>query len=358
MNWFLIRIIDKFVGIPLILAAAFASKLFCVKKTAADPRTILLIKFWGLGNVMMLLPCVWALKQRYPNASLDILTLSQNESALSAMKPFSSVLTIDTKNPRAFVGSLLHTIKTVSNAYDLVIDCEEFARVSALITVAARAPRSIGFRTFGQLRHFGYTDVVSYEDDRHVHLTFTQLLAPLHISVDTGNRPVPFKHPCAVDFTAPYAVIHPGTSINAPLRRWPAERYALVCAHLAQHRGLKIILTGTPEERTLCQRIADLTTLDDNVSVSCDRDLPSFCALIENASLVIAADTLAVHAASYFNRPVIGLYGPNTPLLYGPWSNFNDKFNVCRHRLGKGHCMSVIEPSAVINAADELLTSP
>ncbi|MFH1245676.1 MAG: hypothetical protein V1662_04250, partial [Candidatus Omnitrophota bacterium] len=62
--------------------------------------------------------------------------------------------------------------------------------------------------------------------------------------------------------------------------------------------------------------------------------------------------------------PVVGLYGPNTPLLYGPWgansiyfyknlscspciTNYNAKINRCRHPRGEGMCMKSITPAEV-----------
>ena len=84
-----------------------------------------------------------------------------------------------------------------------------------------------------------------------------------------------------------------------------------------------------------------------------------FFSLVQISDLVISADTAPVHLASAAGIPVAALYGPNTPLLYGPWgenglafyeklecspciTNFNAKTHVCRHPEGKGACMRKI----------------
>jgi ADP-heptose:LPS heptosyltransferase len=371
MDWLLIRLIDKFVGIPAVLAAScFAHR----SKNSAAPSRILLIKFWGLGNIFMMLPSVYTLKKAYPNASIDILSLAQNEEALRAMAPFNNVLSIDTKNPATVIRSITSVITSCSGHYDLVIDHEEFARISALLTICLRAPHSIGFKTHGQYRHFGYSTVVSYEDDRHITETFAALIRPLGITADQDQCPTPFRTPADSPVQGRYAVLHPGTSGNFPLRRWPASHFAALGAHLHTQHALSVVITGSQNEKALCESIARMMP-PNTARVVCESDLATFCATVKNAVITVAADTLAVHVASYYDRPVIGLFGPNTPLLYGPWSkksnalfaglscspcitNFNDKFNVCRHRLGQGHCMQVITPASVCQAADRLLKIP
>ena len=91
--------------------------------------------------------------------------------------------------------------------------------------------------------------------------------------------------------------------------------------------------------------------------------------------LVISADTAAVHLASALDIPVVGLYGPNTPALYGPWgskgiavyqqfdcspciTNFNAKLHTCRHPAGRGACMRAIEVADVLTAIQQHYFSP
>src|SRR3989442_11320353 len=51
------------------------------------PRRILAIKFYGLGNVVMLLPVIQALQRRYQEAEIDFLTLEGGNVALLARSP-------------------------------------------------------------------------------------------------------------------------------------------------------------------------------------------------------------------------------------------------------------------------------
>lgn len=374
MNWRLIRIIDKFLGIPLILLyAAFRGTR---KNTAAcaAPKRILCIKFWGIGNIFMMLPTVYALKKRYPAASITLLTLTQNAAAADALDAFDETIYVDTSSPVRFASTLAAAVRTLVGAFDLVVDFEEFARISAILAIITRAPHSIGFATHGQFRHAGYSHDVAYSDRRHIVRTFASLLTPLGIAVDEQCRPYPFKTRTEDLAERPFILIHPGSSENFALRRWPAEHVAAFIKKIIATSDISVILTGTRGERSLCEKIKILAGNETRVAVDCARTFVEYAQLIGKSALVVAADTGAVHIASYFSRPVIGLYGPNTAAVYGPWSpvmrslsanlpcspcitNFNDKFHVCRHPLGKGYCMRMISPESVAEAAKGLLSS-
>jgi ADP-heptose:LPS heptosyltransferase len=96
-------------------------------------------------------------------------------------------------------------------------------------------------------------------------------------------------------------------------------------------------------------------------------DFNQFISLLKLSDLVVSADTAPVHLASCLSVPIVGLYGPNTPFLYGPWgdnniwfykkldcspciTNYNAKINRCRHPEGEGACMRKISVDEVFLA--------
>jgi ADP-heptose:LPS heptosyltransferase len=86
--------------------------------------------------------------------------------------------------------------------------------------------------------------------------------------------------------------------------------------------------------------------------------------LIKHASLFIGGDTGPLHIASTLNIPVVGIYGPKDPEIYGP---YNGKAIVikkdvpcspCRKRTcGDPICMSSILPEDVFLGVKELFTT-
>src|SRR5512140_2582439 len=101
MNWKLIRIIDSVLGIPLIrlLSIILPARINGMPRPSAPPpKKVLLVKFWGIGNMFMLLPSMRAIQDTFPDAEIDFLTLENNREALNTLGVVSRITTIDTRN--------------------------------------------------------------------------------------------------------------------------------------------------------------------------------------------------------------------------------------------------------------------
>lgn len=388
MNWKLIRIIDSCLGIPILFAISLLGGRKNRRPAAADssPRRILLIKFWGIGNIAMILPTIAAIRSAWPQGSIDFLTLESNRNALQTFDVVDSITTIDTAGISRFISSWRQAVATLSgSSYDIIIDFEQFARFSPLIARQIGGSRMIGFRTHGQHRHHLFTDEVEYHDNLHMTRSFFSLAkAAGVIALFPEDFTLPGKETLrdqgrlllatvGVAHEEPAVVMHIGTSDNFRERRWPPEHYAQVADHLAQRYGARIVMTGLAEESFLiAETMANLRSPAAAVDLSGRLDFVEYASLIAAAGLAISADTAAVHLASALNVPVVGIYGPNTPCLYGPWgrqnlvlyhqlacspciTNFNAKIHTCHHPEGRGACMRAISGSDACSAIDEFL---
>ena len=162
-------------------------------------------------------------------------------------------------------------------------------------------------------------------------------------------------------------ILHAGTSQNFSLRRWPAEYFIRLADLLIEHLGVKIYFTGEQAEKNLVVRIMNGIPHKKDISNLCGKmSFLEFSDLIKRSDLVVSADTSSIHIASYFSVPVAGLYGPNTPALYGPWgeksiffyeklpcspciTNYNAKINKCAHPEGAGTCMKRLRAEDVFH---------
>ena len=387
MNWKLIRIIDSFLGIPII---SLFSILFSVRhsrtvqQTDLVPKKILLIKFWGIGNIFMMLPSIEALQHTYPGVEIDILTLKNNREAVLALDLFKHVATIETSSASKFLHSWKHSLETLTaKRYDLAIDFDQFSRFSALMAFLSGAARSIGFATKGQHRHHLYTRAVEYNDHIHVTRSFYALVTAAGVthpyspevqlpSFETlHSKGMNLLDIYGLNRDEPLVVMHIGTSENSRERRWPPPDYAALADLLTSRHGMQIAMTGLPDEAFLIAETQQhLTYSEKTVDLGGKLTFTDFCALITVADLVISADTATIHIASAIRVPVVGLYGPNSPRLYGPWgtnclalyagfdcspciTNFNGKLNTCRHPNGRGACMAALTVDSVYAAIDK-----
>ncbi|GAA4404391.1 glycosyltransferase family 9 protein [Fodinibacter luteus] len=111
-----------------------------------------------------------------------------------------------------------------------------------------------------------------------------------------------------------HVVVHPGAA--AASRRWPAERWAAVAAALAGD-GHPVVVTGTPPEAGRCAAV--VAGAGAGLEDRCGRDdLPALAELVGTAALVLSADTGVAHLATAFGTPSVTLFGPVSPVLWGP----------------------------------------
>lgn len=333
------------------------------------------MRSFGIGNLVLMLPALQALHQRFPSARLDAITMRANRGFLERTGYFTSIWYLDDRSVPGFCWTVLKTLpKWRAVRYDAFLDFEQFARTSAILGLLLMIPRRIGFDTPGQGRAPAYTDTVPYRNDLHMMDGFYSVIGPLGFERPARVEPVAvpardeeergvdrWMRDAAIRRGERVAVVHPGTSANFVLRRWPEEYYAKLADFLAAE-GYRVVLTGIPAEAGVVARVQQQMT-QPAVNAVGRLSLGELLALLKRASLVVSNDTGPVHLAAAQGAPAIGLYGPNIPTLYGPRSqygiafylglpcspcitNFNEKGSDCTNNI----CMKLMTADQVIGA--------
>src|SRR5262245_6925600 len=192
MNIPVVRFIDRRLGMPLCrwLAVLFGSRH--PAGNAIEPARILVMRNFGVGNLVLMMPALKALRARLPAARIDAVTLDANRGFLERTGYFSRVWYLNDASIAGFCTSLARIFfRLRAVRYDLFIDFEQFARTSAIVGLLLRIPRRIGFATPGQGREPAFTDCVPYRNDLHMMDGFYSLLGPLGVPPEIGVRPVP-----------------------------------------------------------------------------------------------------------------------------------------------------------------------
>jgi ADP-heptose:LPS heptosyltransferase len=112
------------------------------------------------------------------------------------------------------------------------------------------------------------------------------------------------------------ALLHPGTSGFGSFKRWPPAHFGLLAQQLAE-RGWSVGVTVGPGEAALGEEVVRVSA--GRATLLAPDGLRSLAALIETAGLFVAADTGPLHLASLLERPLLGLFGPKDPAIYGPY---------------------------------------
>lgn len=111
---------------------------------------------------------------------------------------------------------------------------------------------------------------------------------------------------------APYVVVHPGT--DAPARRWPADHARAAVAHLLA-AGMRVVVTGSPDERLLARAVSAGRALD----VAGRTSWAQLAAVLRGARAVVVGNTGPAHLAAAVGTPVVSLFAPTVPAQrWGP----------------------------------------
>jgi ADP-heptose:LPS heptosyltransferase len=346
MNLYVARYVDRWVGFFVCLGLHALARLlgqpvpplWATTPPSGDPlarpRHVLGIKFYGLGNVAMILPVLHELRTRIPGVEVDFLTLPGNAPLLRQSGLVTRVLTVDVANIWRFARSVLRLLAALRQGhYDTVLDFEQFLKISGLFAFVTGARERVGLNTEGQQRAWLYTTRIAYTDSDHTIDIFRRLIAPfvaadtpppawrLPISAGDRERARARLAEAGAEARGPLVVMHVGTGPNydkIAVKRWDTERFAAVADALAARHGLTVVFTGQgAEERTL---VADAIARMQQPAVNaCDRlDIPELLGLLAESAFVVSNDTSVMHLAGIVGTPVVALFGPTSPRLYGP----------------------------------------
>ena len=364
--------LDRYLGIPLCVILG----LFCRQAPVTPtPKKVLFIQLSALGDTILAIPTIRAIRHAFPNAEFTILASPTNLNYLASC-PYIDKHIAFCKTGYQLISSLRR------EGFDWVIDLEHWPRLSALLAYATGAPRRIGFSTKGQHRHSLFTETVPHVQGRHEVRNFlslaTQLECPIHElglevwwdeKARTWIRETLAK--AGVFLDQPVIVLHPEAGRRGePRRRWPQGRYVALANALVEQYDAQIVLTGAPDEVAVSEEIA-ARTKHRSVVLAGRTDVNQLAALFADATLVVSGNCGPMHLAAATGTPVVGLHGPTNFAQWGPWDR---NAGVVRARIpcspclnlgfeygcqalsdGTSPCMHTVEVRAVLRECERLL---
>lgn len=162
------------------------------------------------------------------------------------------------------------------------------------------------------------------------------------------------------DGGTPVVVMVPGARCHT--KRWPAERFAEVADRLIRDAGVRVILSGEPEEKPVIEEVQRGMRERAHTSIGLTT-IRQLGLLMRRARLVITNDSAALHLASTVGTPTVAVFGPTDERKYGPFAQRRQvmrrnllctpcEVSLCRFN---HECMRFIQPDEVLRAAFSLL---
>lgn len=315
--------------IDALLGVGVASLLPSPEKNIipAAFATALIIRPGGLGDALLLAPAITALKRHLPSLRVTVLAEKRNAAAFSLLPEVSELLLYDT-----FAG----LARALSGKFDLVIDTEQWHRLSAAVARVAGRGEIIGFATNERSRLF--TSTIYYSQDVYEAESFLQLLSPLGIK-ENFNPETPFLQlpdgtfaelaAKGYKFAAPYVALFPGASIKE--RKWGSERFKSLVQGL-ESSGINTVVVGGKDDKCSADEITAGTRA---VNVAGVLSLAATAAVIKESELLVSGDSGILHLGAGLGVPTVSLFGSG---IARKWAPKGTKHHVVNKELSCSPC--------------------
>lgn len=149
-------------------------------------------------------------------------------------------------------------------------------------------------------------------------------------------------------------------------KRWPWKNFAELADRLLGELGAKVVFTGSAKDGKLARQICESMKAPLPI-ISCGKTtLKQLGAIFERSNLVISNDSGPLHIAVSMKRQTLGLYGPTSPDITGPFEK-KEKTSVVIHKdvgcqlpcyklsCSDYKCMKAISVDEVFEAASALV---
>lgn len=306
---FLLRILTKRRSTPFIAAAA---------------RSFVFLRYDRIGDLIVSLPLVKALKQRFPTTKMILIGSEVNAPVGKYCGLFDEIITKPNSQLFAWIIILLRLrLLRISVTFDLNHSVTPHTLIACL---------AIGSKHVATPYKDGRWGVSGRE------LELFDLMPTQHI--DKYNRPIAETYldiarllGCHVRSASPYPLApaftyyktektiilnHRGSRSSMRL----LDSHLVRIAKMVQDKLPSYMITMVPEQSDY-EHIEHLTKGLANVKIL--PPSPTIIPVIEavkNTSLVITPDTALVHIAAAFSKPLIAVYA-NAPELFNQWKPLN-----------------------------------
>lgn len=322
------------------------------------PRNILVINFGQIGDVVLSLPALKAVRERFPAARITAMIGKSGAEIVELSGFVDEKIVVDRVRLRdgKKLNSIREILQIVKDArrrkFDFVIDLHSLYETNLLGFLSGAKHRLYANRENRSLDFLARFEPSPPREDKSLHLTdhYLNTLEPLGVKAAPRSVEVRPRRQDAEKISALFQPfggkkligLFPGAG-NAS-RRWALENFAETARRL-QSENLQTIVFLGPEEADLRETVEEKfpgeTLIVDKLS------LLEFVAALSKLSVLISNDTGAIHLAAIAGIRIVLVMDKNAPTTYLPLTE--------KIRVVNDDTIKQIKPDAVWRATREIL---
>ncbi len=345
-----------------------------------EPRKILIRGVNWIGDAVLTIPAVHAVRKAFPHAHISLLVKPWVAEVFKENPHINEIILYDERY-KGLAGKFRLGKALRQKAFDRAILLQN-AFDAALITWRAKIPARIGYKRDG--RGFLLTEAVPVEPDvlkkHQVHYYLDLLRAHgiepadtrpyIYLTDQERQQARDILSPHFTDSRGPLIGINPGATYGSA-KRWLPERFAEVISRLIKEQNGRVVLFGGRSEVEIAEEImseiqaanADTDT-SRILSMSGKTSLRELAAFIAECDAFITNDSGPMHMASALGVPIAAIFGSTNKGTTGPFgaghriiSSDADCSPCMERECPEKHlkCMTEITADDVYNAVTEIL---
>ncbi len=264
-----------------------------------------------VGDAVMSLPALRAIRERFPKAHIAVLAkpwvadLYRRESFADEVIQYDRGrwATARLLRPRRFDCAIL-----LQNAFE-----------AALIAWLARIPARIGYNRDGRRLLLTRAIAPPQRGEIPPHQRFYYLELLRRAGIIDSLPPSDAIRLDAGDHRQTRRMIgaSPGAAYGTA-KQWLPERFAEAASRLAAARGAEVALFGSASERDLCEEVAKMLNGHRVTNYAGKTTLAEFIDLASQCEVFLTNDSGAMHIASALGVPTVAVFGATDDVATGP----------------------------------------
>jgi ADP-heptose:LPS heptosyltransferase len=291
---------------------------------------ILAIRLARLGDVILLLPALAYLKEKFSGSELTLLTGHRCAPAAELCPAIDRVMSVDRIAMRD--GPVWHALRDMGalvrevrkQEFDMVVDFHSF-RETNLLTWLSGAPVRIGMKRYQApyLRFCFNRPPILEDKSLHVAHMFHRVVSELSESGRSVGPPqqgavgIPaFGKLVVVKAKVPTIALF----VDAPVpeRIWPAERFAAVSDFAVEKLEASVIVLSSKDRADQARQVLAAARYPDRLTVFTDLTLAELAGVIASAHLLVSNDTGPMHIGPAVGVHTLGLFSVGYPEHFKP----------------------------------------
>ncbi len=284
-------------------------------------ENILVIKLRYIGDVLLTTPLFRVLREQFPQARLTALVNQGTEPVLKHNSCLDHIAVLPRGN---WVQQIQFLWFIRSCRFDCVIDVSDGDR-SAFLTAISGARMTIGCNREGLWRGRVYSRSIKGQyGTMHMLDYHAQSLIPFGVEprVCDPELNVSDEESHAVEQilldnglkNKKWVMLHPAARYW--FKAWSPERFAALGDSLIKE-GFQVVLIGSEHEQTVAEEVMQAGQ-QKFVSLVGKTTLRELAALMKQCRIFVGNDAGPMHMAAAVGCPVVVLFGPTDPAVWGP----------------------------------------